>query len=1056
MRSFTRLAAALLLASTAPALAAEITVTDFTDDPKAPAPGSFRAVLAQAQPGDVIVFGQALVIPLAGDVTIAKEGLTVRGPGGFQRAATLTPAAKLPKISVRANGVTLEGLDLRDLVVAALPASSKGVLEGFAARSLTVQGRSQLALQRCLGAVLDHCTIHVDHRNPKGVSLLPAIRDLSSVGTQVTHCDVANPNGLALAASLVTGAVVTDCTFDGDVDVFAGRAKKGFVPTGSVQAGDLTFDRNVATDHEVEIKPAGIHFGPIRVRNNTAGRMIAFGGMAQIRENVLGLTPTHPLFRTGTALAISNSNRDGPMMVERNRTTGAYVGLSLFCVSANALCMAEGNIVDDADNIGISIHVSDTAIIHGNIVKNGLRLGVKTAMALSGNSPSMRVEDNIIHDTQGEGIRVLNEKPGTKLKNNEIRDNAGSGIWVQDGATAEIEIGVVERNATGLGPDVTFGGGAGIVFFHSRPSSVKGTIVRDNGGSGIYVESGSVARISRVSCTRNAGLGIDAAPDGVTPTGSKGRTGRVAPPTALEFDGTARTVKGTAEPGALVEVYLVEPGPRTGNPENGEGFEWKAEGTAGSDGKFAIPVVCANDDVLTLTATRLGKAPMTSEFSRDVVCSGEPIVMVSMSAAGGPGTGRSGLFVGQGVRNRGISEDGRYVAFTSAATDLVGGDTNGLIDVFLRDVTAGTTTRISRTLAGGQVEQAPGVTFAAGWGPSISGDGRFVVYESNVETITGQQSFNYESVVLFDTQLGATTIVANSIGMQTPYPSGEFTLYGGIDAVISGDGSTVAFASIGADYVLGDAGVDMDVFVWTRASGAYERVSVPTGGGDVTNGTSPGSAGIPRMSHDGRFVVFSSLQNLTGGNVPAGVKLYLRDRQNATTEAVSLDEAGAVKNGGDGWVSDDGRYVVFETSTSLVASDTNGKRDVYVRDRQAGTTTRVSKKADGSQFTDDSYAPTMSGDGRFVGFQTKGQYEVPDELTVTNISEVWLADLVAGTTAEAAVGASGEAQGDAIDAELSRNGRYLSFESTATNLVTLPGQVYEWQMFLRTLPAPAN
>src|SRR5262249_55525968 len=99
--------------------------------------------------------------------------------------------------------------------------------------------------------------------------------------------------------------------------------------------------------------------------------------------------------------------------------------------------------------------------------------------------------------------------------------------------------------------------------------------------------------------------------------------------------------------------------------------------------------------------------------------------------------------------------------------------------------------------------------------------------------------------------------------------------------------------------------------------------------------------------------------------------IYLRDRQTGTTELVSIDSAG-IQADGDSFqsaVSDDGRFVVFDSAaTNLVADDTNGHGDIFVRDRQTGTTERVSVDNTGIQGNADSYGPTLSNDGRFVTY----------------------------------------------------------------------------------------
>jgi hypothetical protein len=201
----------------------------------------------------------------------------------------------------------------------------------------------------------------------------------------------------------------------------------------------------------------------------------------------------------------------------------------------------------------------------------------------------------------------------------------------------------------------------------------------------------------------------------------------------------------------------------------------------------------------------------------------------------------------------------------------------------------------------------------------------------------------------------------------------------------SADGTRVAFASLAADLVPGDGNGVSDVFVRDLGAGATERASVATGGAEAD-----GPSFAPSLSADGQVVVFASdASNLAGpgadGNGARDV--YLRDLASGATERVSVPAPGGSDGGASSApdVSDDGRFVAFESAAALVPEDTNGVVDVYVRDRLEGTTERVSVASGGEEADDGSFAPSVSGDGAFVAFASLAGKLVPGAPSGTNV-----------------------------------------------------------------------
>ena len=383
-----------------------------------------------------------------------------------------------------------------------------------------------------------------------------------------------------------------------------------------------------------------------------------------------------------------------------------------------------------------------------------------------------------------------------------------------------------------------------------------------------------------------------------------------------------------------------------------------------------------------------------------------------------------------------VSADGRYVAFVSMASNLVAGDTNAKNDVFVRDRVAGTTVRASVDSAGAQ-----GNDHSGDWGIAMSPDGRFVAFTSAATNLVAGDTSGVWDVFVRDLFLGTTERVSvDSAGVQ-----GDDWI---IAPSISANGRYVAFSSDASNLVPDDTLGARDVFVRDRAAGTTERVSLTTLGGQATD-LSAGSS----ISGDGRYVAFMSVApNLVPGDTNSVGDVFVRDRTAATTERVSVDTAGAQGNAGSGYfgiaISADGRHVAFASeATNLVGVDANGYIDVFVHDRVTGTTEIVSVDSLGGQADGPSYDPVLSGDGRFVAFDSDATNLVPID---TNMGyDSFLVDRIGGTIERVTLGAVGE-QGNGVSTGIMISGdaRYAAFVSVATNLV--PGDTnLKADVFLR-------
>ncbi|MFN0006742.1 MAG: TolB family protein [Planctomycetota bacterium] len=310
-----------------------------------------------------------------------------------------------------------------------------------------------------------------------------------------------------------------------------------------------------------------------------------------------------------------------------------------------------------------------------------------------------------------------------------------------------------------------------------------------------------------------------------------------------------------------------------------------------------------------------------------------------------------------------ISADGIYVAFASTATNLVPGDTNGKSDIILRNRSAGTTLRASVSSSG---IQGNGDSFT----PSTSADGRYVAFMSFATNLVPGDSNGFTDIFLRDRLTGVTERVSvSAAGVEGNNSS--------TDPSISADGRFVAFASSATNLVPGDTNNVKDVFLRDRLNGATVRLSVSGAGVEANGGSS-----YPSISADGLSVAFLSDANLVGWDTNGVPDVYYRAWQNSYTELVSADSNEVLGNGRceRPSISADGRYVAFASeATNLAPGDTNGKLDVFVRARSIGTTERVSLSSGGVQGTNPSFSPSISADARYVAFTSSANNLVPGD-----------------------------------------------------------------------------
>jgi Tol biopolymer transport system component len=390
-----------------------------------------------------------------------------------------------------------------------------------------------------------------------------------------------------------------------------------------------------------------------------------------------------------------------------------------------------------------------------------------------------------------------------------------------------------------------------------------------------------------------------------------------------------------------------------------------------------------------------------------------------------------------------LSGDGRYLAFSSPAYNLVESDTNGAADMFVRDRQTGDLIRVSVNSAGvqGNANSASGM---------ISAAGRYVAFVSSATNLVAGDTNGTADLFVHDLQTGQTTRV--NLGSTGQQSNGSLPA----SPSISADGRYITWNTNSTNLVPADTTPDTDVYVRDTVAGTTALVSVSSAG---VKGNGDSSA--PSISADGRYITFSSLAgNLVAGDTNGTSDLFLHDMQTGQTMRVNVNNNGDQAVGAQpttAALSADGRYVVWSSvATNLVAGDTNASRDVFRRDLVSGVTTRVNVTPAGGQSAGDLAAftirVTVSADGRYVSFNSAATDLVAGD--TNNTADAFVRDMVAGQTTRVNVGNAGEQSNGTATAQapvMSDDGRYVAWSSNATNLVAVDQNGTLSDVFLRRL-----
>ena len=377
------------------------------------------------------------------------------------------------------------------------------------------------------------------------------------------------------------------------------------------------------------------------------------------------------------------------------------------------------------------------------------------------------------------------------------------------------------------------------------------------------------------------------------------------------------------------------------------------------------------------------------------------------------------------------------MVFWGGATNLVPSLPAGGSHCYLRDRLAGTTELLAQT---GKGTPQAGTSSA----PAITPDGKWAAFASDSTELVPSGNNTFDDVFIKDLTTGAIERVSD--GWDGSPGNGDS---GG--PTVSADGRVIAFTSDAWNLVPDDANHEYDVFVHDRTTGLTTRISVGPNGEEGDDQST-----LPYVSADGRYVAFQTLatnlgnhpgaffpdvlvhDRVTGKNVPVGI-----DYQTGHPDPLGSERA---------VLSADGRYVAFESQSSrLVPGDTNGDYDIFVRDLWMGTTTRVNVSGTGEQANDGSSEASISADGRYVAFFSSASNLVPGD--TNGVRDVFVRDRTLGTTRLVSVNTAGMQGNDRSETgALSPDGTFIAFSSESTNLVPGWGNFITCLLYLRVEP----
>jgi len=385
--------------------------------------------------------------------------------------------------------------------------------------------------------------------------------------------------------------------------------------------------------------------------------------------------------------------------------------------------------------------------------------------------------------------------------------------------------------------------------------------------------------------------------------------------------------------------------------------------------------------------------------------------------------------------NQKISDDGQFIAFESSTNSLTLSPARGVI--FRYSLQSGLTDIVHTNAT------AVWSAFEDNRGLDMTPDGRFIAFVANSTATAGSNT----AIYVWDAQAGTTTLA--SADLTTALPANGICDSPSIDP----SGRYVALLSSATNLTTNTLVGEYHFYLRDTLTSTTRLVDADTNGVGV--GISP--TAVPSLSSDGRFVAFEGADGLVANDRNHDSDIFLRDSLTDTTELISAHHPASPSQTPNGsslitasCVSSNGLYIAFASDAdNLVANDTNGYRDVFVRNLLAGTNILVSANNDGLPGNGMSSEPTISADGRYVAFTSWATNLAANDNN--SAQDVYVRDLVSSTTTLVTVNTAGTGSGNGSSGALaiSAGGRYVLFRSKAQNLATASYTSGTENLFLR-------
>jgi len=395
------------------------------------------------------------------------------------------------------------------------------------------------------------------------------------------------------------------------------------------------------------------------------------------------------------------------------------------------------------------------------------------------------------------------------------------------------------------------------------------------------------------------------------------------------------------------------------------------------------------------------------------VAAHEILTRISVDSEGWSGNGAS--------QAAALSANGRYLVFQSEANNLIENDTNGHTDIFIYD-------RMTQIYQRVSVDSQQAAANFVSYFPSVSENGQWIAFQSDAFNLVANDNNSTTDIFLHQRDAAHTIMVSiNNQGEQGNSTSSEPS--------ISADGRYIAFHSYANNLISNDTNKKSDIFVYAREAGTVSRVSVRHKEGQQVNGPSFGAV----INENGRFIAFTSgASDLDANDNNRTTDVFVHDRETLATVRVSVSSKGEAGNDASYYasISADGRLVAFQSrATNLVVGDTNGVEDIFVHNWETGETQRVSVNDQGIAGEAASFAPQISGNGRFVVFNSNADNLVVDD--DNQGTDVFVYDLAEKNIRRLTLNSQNDRNPRAAlyAPSISYDGRWAAFESKAWNLV---------------------